>query len=118
MSDEQRYTAEDLERAAWQARTDTTLAAIATRVGETATSVTELAARKDESHNAIYQRIADESQQRDDLVDKLRREIHEVRSEVGAIRTDVAELIGKLKLGGAVLVVGTSSLTAVISRLI
>lgn len=111
MTDEQRYTAEDLERAAWQARTDTTLAAIATRVGETASSITDLAARKDESHNAIYQRIADESQQRDDLVASLRTEMQEVRVEL-------AELVGKLKLGGAVLVVGTSSLTAVISRLI
>lgn len=118
MTDEQRYTAEDLERAAWQARTDTTLASIATRLDTTATAITELAARKDESHNAIYQRIADESRQQDDQVKVLRTEIHEVRNEVGGVRTVVAELIGKLKLGGAALVVGASSLTAILTRLI
>lgn len=97
--------------AEWRGGVNAKLDTISTRLDTTANSITELAARKDEAHNAIYRRIETSERDRDRAIESLRTELHEVR-------TELAELVGKLKLGGAMLVVGASSLTAILTRLI
>src|SRR5690606_41226640 len=97
--------------AEWRGEVNAKLDTISKRHDATANSITELAARKDEAHNAIYRRIETSERDRDRAIESLRTELHEVR-------TELAELVGKLKLGGAMLVVGASSLTAILTRLI